>query len=395
MNIFNSNDRLRELAMYALDWGVFLRHDMDSNIAPFLILQNGEDTYMRVLMTDGDPIDYAKRVLSKEDKNFEQFAIGVEGYTRDKDNNKVDAIVVQAYDVTQDKGVILAQSFKPKENGGFGKIDKIAFLGHTGLIIDKKDNPAAIYTVEPAAVNGIAVKDDEDTCKYLAVFVHGNASVVANEIRYYIRGSFTGEKRATISGQFELNVLEEYIKDVEFLTFLVTNVINEELDTPGVKSWKQETGRTVHVIVKHGENVIYNSSNNTSTPPVAEEVESKPQYGHLSPAELHAEFHRIVAIPNARTNITALTEMSALMDEYKKRRLELPGKDSTGYEYFTPEQMEAEFNRIISIPNARSHETAITQLAGLVTEYEKRGIKLPNSGEQPDTGKKWWQFWKN
>lgn len=394
MNIFNSNDRLRELAMYALDWGVFLRHDMDSTVAPFLILQNGGETYMRVLMTDGDPVDYAKRVLPKEEKSFEQFAIGVEGYIRDKDNNRVDAIIVQAYDVTQEKGVILSQSFNPVEKGGFRKIDKIAFLGHTDLIIDRKDNPAAVYSVEPAAVNGIAVKDDGDTCKYVAVFVHGNPSVVANEIKHYMRGSFTGEKRATISGQFELNVLEEYIKDPEFLTFLVTNVINEELDAANVKSWLQETGRTINVIVKHGENVIYSSSKISAPSPAATNTESKSEYESLSPAELHAEFHRIVAIPNARTNITALTQMTALMDEYKRRGLELPAKDSTGYEYFTPEQMDAEFNRIVSIPNARSNETAVTQLAGLITEYEKRGLKHPSTGSTPATDKKWWQFWK-
>lgn len=252
--------------MYALDWGVFLRHDMDSNVAPFLILQDGEQTYMRVLMTDGDPVEYAKRVLPKEEKNYEQFAIGVEGYIRDKDNNRVDAMIVQAFDVTQDKGVILAQAFNPKENGGFRKIDKISFLGHTDLIIPKKENPAADYAAQPAAVNGIAVKDDGDRCRYVAIFVHGNSSVVANEMRYYMRSSFEGEKRNTLSGKFELNVMEEYIKDVEFFTFLVTNAINEELDAANVKSWKQETGRAVQVIVKRGEEVIYNTESKSSEP---------------------------------------------------------------------------------------------------------------------------------
>jgi hypothetical protein len=349
-------------------------------------LQNGEETYMRVLMTDGDPVEYAKRVLPKEEKSFEQFAIGVEGYVRDNDNNKVDAIIVQAYDVTQDKGVVLAQSFNPVENGGFRKIDKVAFLGHTDLIIDKKDNPAAVYTVQPPAVTGIAVKDDGDKCKYVAVFVHANASVVANAIRHYMRGSFTGEKRTTISGEFELNVMEEYIKDAEFLTFLVTNAIKEELEAANVKSWQQETGRAINVIVKHGENVIFSS--------VANNTEDKPMYENLTAAELHAEFHRIVAIPNARTNIDALTQMTDLMDEYERRGIELPSKDSTGYEYFTPEQMDAEFNRIVSIPNARSNETAVTQLAGLITEYERRGLKHPSTGSKPASDKKWWQFWK-
>ena len=344
MNIFNSNDRLRELVMYALDWGVFLRHDMDSNVAPFLILQDGEETYMRVLMTDGDPVEYAKRVLPKEEKNYEQFAIGVEGYIRDKDNNRVDAMIVQAFDVTQDKGVILAQAFNPMENGGFRKIDKISFLGHTDLIIPKKENPVADYAAQPAAVNGIAVKDDGDRCRYVAIFVHGNSSVVANEMRYYMRSSFEGEKRNTLSGKFELNVMEEYIKDVEFFTFLVTNAINEELDAANVKSWKQETGRTVQVIVKRGEEVIYSTESKSSEPvPADNKTGEKRVYEHLSPAELDAEFYRIVSIPNARTNITALTEMSALMAEYKQRGLELPT------------------NR---------------------------------AGSKPATDKKWWQFWK-
>ncbi|MCS3802222.1 hypothetical protein GGD38_007632 [Chitinophagaceae bacterium OAS944] len=60
--------------MFAVDRGIFLRHDMDSNIAPFLILQNGEKTQMSVLMIEGNPIDYVKTRLLTEESNYEQLA---------------------------------------------------------------------------------------------------------------------------------------------------------------------------------------------------------------------------------------------------------------------------------------------------------------------------------
>ena len=66
MDIFNSNRRLEELTMYALDWGLFLRHDMEGGIAPFLYLQNGNEKNIRVLMTDDDPLEFAKSILQKE-----------------------------------------------------------------------------------------------------------------------------------------------------------------------------------------------------------------------------------------------------------------------------------------------------------------------------------------
>lgn len=177
MNIFNGNPRLQELAMHALDWGLFQRHNTDSGLAPFIFLQKDNDISIRVLMTDGNPVDYAKRVLAKEEVNYDQFAICFEGYLRNEDNSntKVDAILVHTYDITQDKGVILAQTFNPKENGGFRKIDKMAFLGHTDLIVDKKINPTVDYSVEEPAVTGFSLNGDADgKLKYVVAVVHEN-----------------------------------------------------------------------------------------------------------------------------------------------------------------------------------------------------------------------------
>jgi len=258
MDIFNSNSRLRELTMYAIDWGIFLRHESDSANAPFLLLKNGKDTLFRMLMTDGNPIEFATRILPGEKTPFEQFVIGYEGYLRDDNNNRVDSIIIQGYDVTQDKGVILGQMFNPKENGGFRKINKLMFLGHTDLIIEKKNNPDADYSVEEFAITGFSAKDKEGL-KYVAAFVHHNPSVIANEIKHYVRSKFADDIRLQASGSFDLHILDEKI-DVAFLKFLVTNAINEEIETANVIRWQSETGRTLNIKIKHGsngDNIIY------------------------------------------------------------------------------------------------------------------------------------------
>ncbi|HEY8895411.1 MAG TPA: RDD family protein [Niastella sp.] len=331
MNIFNGNPRLQELAMHTLDRGIFRRHDIESALAPFIFLQKGNDISIRVLMTDDNPVDFAKRMLAKEEFSYDQFAICFEGTLRNEDssNTRVDAILVQAYDITQDKGVILAQAFNPKEKGGFRKIDKMIFLGHTDLIVDKRIHANADYSVEEPAVTGFSLKDDADgTFKFVTAVVHEKPSVVANEIKFYLREKFSGEQKKNISGQFDLTILQVPDNDVDFLTFLVSNAINEELASDSVKSWKQETRRTVYIIVKRDDDIIY-------------ETET-PGYEQCTDKQLYDEFNRIAAIPDARTNIKALTKMSALLKEFKFRGLEVPAAGAqflTAYHKIRPEEM--------------------------------------------------------
>lgn len=162
MDIFNSNRRLEELTMYALDWGLFLRHDMEGGIAPFLYLQNGNEKNIRVLMTDDDPLEFAKSILQKEEEPYDLFVIGFEGYLKDHKDNRVDAIIVQGFDITEEKGVALGQKFSPKENGSFKKIDKIFFLGNPELIIPRKENNNTNKTIEEIGFNAIALTDNNN-----------------------------------------------------------------------------------------------------------------------------------------------------------------------------------------------------------------------------------------
>jgi hypothetical protein len=321
MDIFNSNRRLEELTMFGIDWGIYLRHNIEGPIAPFMFLQNGKEQYIRMLMTDGDPMEFARSILVKEEKPFEQFIIGFEGYLRDDKNNRVDSIIVHGYDITQEKGVILGQMFNPKESGGFRKIDKTTYLGKPELILEKKSNPNADYTVEELDFNAMAISDNNLTW-YIAFFLHKNPSVIANSIKRFLRSKLGGEKRLELTGKFMLNISEEEGINQDFLKFLVTSTIDEELASQTINEWINQTGRTINISCKLGEELIYESSKANTM----QTENFNTDYSNLSNAEMDIEFSRIISIPNARTNITALTQMSALMEEYKKRGIQLPSE---------------------------------------------------------------------
>lgn len=343
MDIFNSNRRLEELTMYALDWGLFLRHDSEGGIAPFMYLQNGKDKFTRVLMTDGDPMEFAKSILQKEENPFEQFVIGFEGYLRDDKNNRVDSIIVQGFDISQDKGAALGQMFNPKENGGFRKIDKTIFLGNPELIISKKENNNADYSIEEIGFNAIAMSDDNNLTSYVAVFVHQNPSVVANTIKRFLRSKIGGEKKDELSGKFELNIPAGQISNDDFLKFLVTNSIKEEIQSENSKIWSSQTKREFDIVCKNGDNIIFKSSDY-----VTEELNS--------------------TVSNSGT---------------------------TGYETCSQQELENEYYSILSIPNARTSVEALTKMTNLMLEFKNRGLTMPNStSPQRQTEKKWWQFWK-
>jgi hypothetical protein len=255
MDIFNGNRRLEELVMYGLDWGIFLRHNMEGGIAPFMYLQNGKDQKVRMLMTDGDPIEFAKSVLEKEDSPFEQFVIGFEGYLRDDKNQRNDAIIVQGFDITQPKGVSLGQMFNPMENGGFRKIDKTTFIDSPDLILNQKINQDADYSIEEIGFNAMAFADENKLTSYVVVLAGDNPTVIANTIKRFLRSKFNGAIKDELSGIININITDS--KNEEFLTFLVTNSINEEVESEIIKNWQNQTKRTIEISCKVGEKTIY------------------------------------------------------------------------------------------------------------------------------------------
>lgn len=319
MDIFNSNRKLEELAMYGIDWGLFLRHEMDAPIAPFIYLKKGDETYIRMLMTGGNPMEDAKKILTKEDKPFQQFIIGFEGYLRNEKGERIDAIIVNGFDITQEKGTSLAQMFLPLEKGGFKKIDKVNFLGNPDLIIPIEKNENADYSVDEIGFNAVAFKNKGDNLtKYLAVFTHDNPSIIANTIKRFLRSKFSSDNSSELSGEFDIEIPDNCVKNFDLLSFVVKNAIQEELSEAETKKWSKKYNRKVKITAKYNNKILFQTEN--------EKIDKSNNLSNYSISELDKIYSEILKIPNARTNIEALTRMADLLEEYKKRKIETPDK---------------------------------------------------------------------
>ncbi len=328
MDIFHGNQQLEEAVLYALDWGLFLRHDLEGPIIPFLYLFDGTEMRTRVLVTDGDPVDYAARVLAEEEKPFRQFVIGMEGYIQEEEHERVDAIIVQGFDRSQKKGVTLAQMFSPKEQGGgFKKIDKASFLGHPKLPIPLEPLDDPDYTAEEMGFNAIALKV-EGLIQYLAFFTHPSPSVVANAIRKFLRSKLSDPAADTLNGRFDLQLTPGSVSHHDFLKFLVRQAVEDEKKSPHGQAWEQQTGRKIQVNVTQGGHQylveVASDKADEKKPNAGSDTGEGLKYAALSAEGLRGEFQRIISMPNARTNVEALTDMAALMKEYERRGLPMP-----------------------------------------------------------------------
>jgi hypothetical protein len=68
---------------------------------------------------------------------------------------------------------------------------------------------------------------------------------------------------------------------------------------------------------------------------------------------------------------------------------------SVDYSKFSEQELNNEFYTIVSIPNARTNIEALTRMSNLMKEFKARGLELPGNKPTPSTNeKKWWQFWK-
>ncbi len=60
------------------------------------------------------------------------------------------------------------------------------------------------------------------------------------------------------------------------------------------------------------------------------EAQIKKDYEVMNVPQLEAEYNRVISIPNARTNIEALTRMTALMGIFEERGIPMPGRSAGG-----------------------------------------------------------------
>ena len=257
MNPFHDNPKLEQIAMYAIDWGIFLRHDLEDAVIPYLHLWNGDELMLRALMTDEDPVEFAKSILANETKPYTHFAIGMEGYLRSgqDESSKQDAIIIQAFDAALPEGVALGQMFVPKEQGGFSKQDKINYLGSPSnpLAENRHENPSPEIT-DTAFVGASAI--GVNGTKTIGNISHPNPSVVVNALRHLLRNKLGGENGHEHSGEFEIRLSSREHGSDPMLTFLALTAIDEEEQTAYAKTWSETSGKAINIKLTVGDELV-------------------------------------------------------------------------------------------------------------------------------------------
>ncbi|MFK7774808.1 MAG: hypothetical protein AB8F94_21895 [Saprospiraceae bacterium] len=324
MSGFNNNNRLQDHLMYSLDWAIFLRHNIEEQLLPFLFEWEGDTVYTSMLQPGGDPEEFAYRIAEKSKRNSDQFVIGYEGMLTDEGGNKMDAFIIKGYDKTQPTGVFLAQLFKAKEkNGQFELIDKPMLIGNPDLPFAINSNIEPNYNGEEIYASGMVVNNNDQ----VAILSHFNPAVVSSGIKNFLRSKLNGPEANSLSGNFEISIAPQETYG-EFFKYTITRVIKEELNSDYSKNWELNNNKKINLVCKHGEDLIFQNSNNsqseTKTDQIDEHQTLVKKYQNLNQADLDKEFGRLVSIPNARTNIDCLKQMTALMEVYESKGFQMP-----------------------------------------------------------------------
>lgn len=255
----------------------------------------------------------------------------------DQSGQKSDAFIVKGYDKTQKKGVFIAQLFTPKEKGGtFKLIDKPMILDHPELPFPIDESISPNYTGEELYSSGMVLKNDDR----VAILSHHNPSVVSRGIKNFLRTKLQGPESSAISGKLDISIAPQDTFG-DFFKYTITRVINEELNSPYAKSWEQTNNKKIRIQCKHGDDLLFqnyygeeksedHNKMASSTDKAPDEQDSLVEkYQSFGKAQLDKEFHRIASIPNARTNIDCLTQMAALMKVYESNGMQMPSPNSS------------------------------------------------------------------
>ena len=340
MDVFNGNSRLEDHVMYALNWAIFLRRDLDGPLIPFMNEWKEEQMFISMLQAGGDPEEFAYRLAEKSTREGDQFVLGYEGMLQDENGEKMDAFIIKGYDRTQDKGVFIAQKFEAKEK--FGKYRVLGdplFITNPNLPFPVDNNLEKNYDSVEWHNSGFSLKNGE----HIGIFSHDNPAVIANGAKAFIRNKLADPSAENVSGNLGISIAPMG-GNSDFLKYTMLRTIETEKERQWIKNWEAQRGTKVKINCTYGEEKWldeYDDGKGAATPaaeaPSQEERSAKNEaqveedalvnkYRLLSKAGLDKEFYRIASVPNARTNIDCLKAMVALMKVYEEQGLEMPSK---------------------------------------------------------------------
>jgi len=132
-DINSQNPKFMEFVFTGLDHGINSISDGGGPLVPFLMIQTDNKKELKRFVAEKyeEGINKAEQTL-KDMKPQPDFAlIAFDGFIN-WENKKYDAILVRAFDKTQDEGFQFCQRYVPKTNGtGVESIGNSAFIGKT------------------------------------------------------------------------------------------------------------------------------------------------------------------------------------------------------------------------------------------------------------------------
>jgi hypothetical protein len=254
---FNANKRLKEFILFGIEWGIFLRHNTKKVITPFLFIQHKDKRWVKIPVTNEDPVKYAKSILAEEKEPFDQFIIGYEGLLQNESGDEVDAVIVQGFDLTQNNGVAMGQMFNQKENGQFGKTGQLVFLGNPALMIPKKAGLMPDYQLRSLNIKTDSITEQDLLITFIVRISALDSTGVANGIKDFIFTKISSDSNNELNGKFEFNIPADDNKNEDFLQFLLNDTLTKEIDSPLMKQWSSKTGRKIDIICRTDTKIIY------------------------------------------------------------------------------------------------------------------------------------------
>lgn len=225
MNIFNDNKLLEERIFYSLDWGCYLRSNLNNKIEPTILLFNDEKR-VKIIGFPEEEDNYIRaiEILKKSQENFTQFYVIYEAQMMSDKKEVIDTIIVKGFDRRQKNGVFIFQQFKIEKNK-FITVNNPAILGNISMEIEEINEQ--IPNIEQIPINIIkATNKENNKTDIIGLIRQTNVSVISYSIKNFIESYLKVFDKENLSGKFKIDI--SYLEnDVDLLKYLLKKIFNE------------------------------------------------------------------------------------------------------------------------------------------------------------------------
>jgi len=316
------NKALYKLARSVLNQGLYQRHESDKMLVPFMFLKTKTTEELRNLEPDADSLQLAQTIIHRSRKNYTYIIIANEASLNDVNGNRVEAIIINAFDLSLRKGIQIAQKFNPKNTGDFKKIGPLEILETPDLIFRSQKSNKTIIQHKPH-FNTEIKNDTKNLSSVHTELAHHDPSSISEVIHSFILDKLSHSESKHYNGLFEINIKEtKPIKKVGLLRFLCSNAINELLGSETSHNWMKKTERKLIIICNYNNAILYQAQASNHKPVLFKLDEDN--YKDFTKKQLDREFKSVQLDVKKTANIKLIMKLSQLNLEYTRRGIARP-----------------------------------------------------------------------